>query len=67
VPAAWLVEQAGYRKGYSRDGVGLSTRHALALVNRGGTAAQLLAFAEAIERAVFEKFGVKLEREAVVV
>jgi UDP-N-acetylmuramate dehydrogenase len=67
VPAAWLVEQAGYRKGYSRDGVGLSTRHALALVNRGGTTTQLLAFAEAIERAVFEKFGVKLEREAVVV
>jgi UDP-N-acetylmuramate dehydrogenase len=67
VPAAWLVEQAGYRKGYSRDGVGLSTRHALALVNRGGTTTQLLAFAQAIERAVFEKFGVKLEREAVVV
>jgi UDP-N-acetylmuramate dehydrogenase len=67
VPAAWLVEQAGFRKGYTSDGVGLSTRHALALVNRGGTTAQLLAFAEAIERAVFEKFGVKLEREAVVV
>ncbi len=67
VPAAWLVEQAGYRKGYTREGVGLSTNHALALVNRGGTTAQLLALAEEIERAVFEKFGVRLEREAVVV
>lgn len=67
VPAAWLVENAGFRKGYTRDGVGLSTRHALALVNRGGTTAQLLAFAEEIERTVLEKFGVKLEREAVVV
>jgi len=67
VPAAWLVENAGFRKGYTRDGVGVSTRHALALVNRGGTTAQLLAFAEEIERTVFEKFGVKLEREAVVV
>jgi len=67
VPAAWLVEQAGYRKGYTHEGVGISTHHALALVNRGGTTAQLLALAEDIERAVFEKFGVRLEREAVVV
>ena len=67
VPAAWLVEQAGYRKGYERNGVGVSTRHALALVNRGGTTAELLAFAEEIEQAVLAKFGVRLEREAVVV
>ena len=67
VPAAWLVEQAGFPKGYVTDGVGVSTRHALALVNRGGTTAQLLDLAKQIERAVFEKFGVRLEREAVVV
>ena len=67
VPAAWLVEQAGYRKGYVRNGVGVSTRHALALVNRGGTTAALLALAEEIERAVLTKFGVRLEREAVVI
>lgn len=65
VPAAWLVEQAGFRKGETRGGVGISTRHALALVNRGGTTTELLAFAEEIERAVFNKFGVRLEREAV--
>ena len=67
VPAAWLIEHAGFRKGYRRGGVGISTRHALALVNHGGTTAELLALAEAIERAVYERFGVRLEREPVVV
>lgn len=67
VPAAWLLEQAGFRKGLHRNGVGLSTRHALALVNRGGTTAELLALAEEIERTVLARFGVKLEREAVAV
>ncbi|MBI2403437.1 MAG: UDP-N-acetylenolpyruvoylglucosamine reductase, partial [Gemmatimonadetes bacterium] len=47
--------------------VGISSRHALALVNLGGTTAQLLALAGEIERAVREKFGVRLEREPVVV
>jgi UDP-N-acetylmuramate dehydrogenase len=67
VPAAWFLEQSGFKKGLQRNGVGLSTRHALALVNRGGTTADLLALAEEIERAVHEQFGVQLEREAVVV
>jgi UDP-N-acetylmuramate dehydrogenase len=67
VPAAWLVEQAGFKKGFQREGVGISRRHALALVNRGGTAAALLALAREIERAVRERFGVELEREPVVV
>jgi UDP-N-acetylmuramate dehydrogenase len=67
VPAAWLMEQAGYRKGYERHGAGLSTRHALALVNRGGRTADLLALAEEIERVVLERFGVTLEREAVII
>jgi len=67
VPAAWLVEQAGFRKGHRQDGVGISSRHALALVNLGGTTAQLLALAEEIERAVLERFGIRLEREPVVV
>ena len=67
VPAAWLIEHAGFGRGYRRGGVGISTRHALALVNHGGTTAELLALAEAIERAVYERFGVRLEREPVVV
>lgn len=67
IPAAWLVEQAGFRKGHRQGGVGISARHALALVNHDGTTAQLLALADAIERAVRERFGVRLEREPVVV
>jgi UDP-N-acetylmuramate dehydrogenase len=67
LPAAWLLEQAGFRKGLQRDGVGLSSRHALALVNRGGTTADLLALAQEIEGAVLARFGVTLEREAVIV
>jgi len=67
VPAAWLIEHAGFAKGYRSGGVGISTRHALALVNHGGTTAELLALAQSIERAVYERFGVRLEREPVVV
>jgi UDP-N-acetylmuramate dehydrogenase len=67
VPAAWLVEQAGFKRGHREDGVGISRRHALALVNLGGTTSELLALAGKIERAVKQKFGVALEREPVVV
>ncbi len=67
IPAAWLVEQAGFEKGYRRAGAGVSPRHALALVNYGGTAEELLALAEEIQAAVKDKFGLQLEREPVVV
>lgn len=67
VSAAWLVEQAGFGKGHRHGGVGISTRHALALVNNGGTAAELLELAEAIQSTVHERFGIRLEREPVVV
>ncbi len=67
VPAAWLVERAGFAKGYRRGGVGISSNHALALVNHGGTTAELLALAESIERVVYDRFGIRLEREPVVV
>ncbi|MEM9456777.1 MAG: UDP-N-acetylmuramate dehydrogenase [Myxococcota bacterium] len=68
IPAAWLIEAAGFRKG-QRDGpVGLSTRHALAVVHHGGgTTAQLVAFAQKIQRAVRERFGVELRPEPVFV
>jgi UDP-N-acetylmuramate dehydrogenase len=65
VPAAWLVEQAGFPKGTRRGGVGVSANHALALVNFGGTTRELLALASGIEQAVLERFGVRLEREPV--
>ena len=67
VPAAWLVERAGFPKGYRRGGAGISTRHALALVNLGGTSAELLALARAVADGVDEKFGIRLEYEPEVV
>ena len=67
VPAAWLVERAGFARGLRRGGVGVSENHALALVNWDGTARELLALAEEIRGGVADKFGVQLEREPVVV
>lgn len=66
VPAAWLVEHAGFVKGQRSGGVGISSRHALALVNHDGTARELLAFADTIRQAVYDRFGVWLEQEPVV-
>ena len=64
--AAWLVEQAGFSKGYGDGRAGISTRHTLALVNRGGaSASEVLALSEEIAARVKEKFGVGLEREPV--
>jgi UDP-N-acetylmuramate dehydrogenase len=64
--AAWLVEQAGFSKGYGNGRAGISTRHTLALVNRGGASAtEVLALSEQIVARVEEKFGVRLEREPV--
>ena len=66
IPAAWLIEQVGFTKGYTRGAVGVSTRHTLALVNRGGaTAAEILVLAEEIRAAVASRFGVTLEIEPV--
>jgi UDP-N-acetylmuramate dehydrogenase len=67
IPAAWLVEQAGFVRGMVRGGVGISEKHALALVNRTGTAAELLAFAREIQNGVFRMFGVLLEMEPAVI
>jgi UDP-N-acetylmuramate dehydrogenase len=64
IPAAWLIEQAGFRKGYTLGAAGISSRHTLALVNRGGaTAAEILALAGKIQAAVEERFGIRLEME----
>jgi len=67
VPAAWLVERAGFSKGFRRGGAGISSRHALALVNYGGTAAELLALAEEVREGVHDKFGIRLEHEPEIV
>jgi UDP-N-acetylmuramate dehydrogenase len=66
--AAWLIEQAGYGKGYGNDRVSLSTKHTLALTNRGsGTTHDLLALARELRDGVREKFGITLDNEPVLV
>jgi UDP-N-acetylmuramate dehydrogenase len=68
VSAAWLIEQAGFGKGAFDGPVGISRKHTLALVNRGGgTAADLRAVARAVRDGVRERFGVELVPEPVVV
>jgi UDP-N-acetylmuramate dehydrogenase len=64
--AAWLVEHAGFAKGYARGAVGISTRHALAIVNRGGaTAAEVIALKHEIQTRVRAEFGIQLQPEPV--
>ena len=66
--AAWLIEQAGFVRGYGHGPVGLSTKHTLALVNRGGaTTVELIAFAAHIRDGVRALFGVTLEVEPALV
>jgi UDP-N-acetylmuramate dehydrogenase len=68
IPAAWLIEQAGFAKGYTMGNAGISSRHTLALINCGGaTAAEVLALADKIAAAVEARFGIRLEREPVLV
>ena len=68
VPAAWLIERAGFHKGYNRGAVGISSKHTLALVNRGGaTAREVIGLMKEIQGRVMEKFGVPLTPEPVFV
>ncbi len=68
VPAAWLIEQAGFAKGYARGAAGISSRHTLALINRGGAkAGEILDLAARISQAVEKHFGIRLEMEPVLV
>lgn len=68
VSAAWLVEKSGFTRGYNAGHVGISHKHALAIVNRGGaTAAEVLKLKDEIQQQVFETWGVRLEPEPVMV
>jgi UDP-N-acetylmuramate dehydrogenase len=68
VPAAWLVEQSGFPKGTTRGRVGISQKHALAIVNRGGaTAAEIVNLKSEIQDAVKTEFGIPLQPEPVFV
>jgi UDP-N-acetylmuramate dehydrogenase len=66
LPAAWLIEKAGFRKGYALGHAGISSKHTLALVNRGGaTAAAMLLLADKIRDTVEGRFGIQLQMEPV--
>jgi UDP-N-acetylmuramate dehydrogenase len=80
VPAAWLIEQAGFAKGYALGAAAISSRHTLALINLGNrnglgdrngqggaSSADVLALARRITAAVEDRFGVRLEMEPVMV
>ncbi|WP_454788352.1 UDP-N-acetylmuramate dehydrogenase [Mycolicibacterium lutetiense] len=68
--AGWLVEHAGFGKGYPGDGapVRLSTKHALALTNRGeANTADVIALARAVQAGVLDRFGVMLHPEPILI
>jgi UDP-N-acetylmuramate dehydrogenase len=68
VPAAWLIERAGFHKGYGRGPVGISSKHTLAIINRGAaTAREVIGLMKEIQERVAEKFGVPLTPEPVLV
>jgi UDP-N-acetylmuramate dehydrogenase len=68
VSAAWLAENSGFHKGYVRGRAGISSKHALAIVNLGGaTAAEIVGLKDEIQAGVEQAWGVGLEPEPVFV
>ncbi|MBK8148977.1 MAG: UDP-N-acetylmuramate dehydrogenase [Acidobacteria bacterium] len=66
IPAAWLIENSGFKKGYTKGRAGISTRHSLALTNRGNaTAEEILALKTEVADAVRERFRIELTPEPV--
>jgi UDP-N-acetylmuramate dehydrogenase len=66
LPAAWLLEQAGFHKGFSLGNAGISSRHTLALINRANaTSADIAALRDTIQREVQRRFHIQLEQEPV--
>jgi UDP-N-acetylmuramate dehydrogenase len=68
ISAAWLVENSGFKKGYVKGRAAISSKHALAIVNRGGaSAADIIALRDEIQARVEETWGIRLEPEPVFV
>ena len=66
--AAWLIERAGIGRGYVHGNVGTSTKHALAIINRGsGAAREVVELKELIQSRVLDAFGITLTPEPVFV
>jgi UDP-N-acetylmuramate dehydrogenase len=68
ISAAWLVENSGFKKGYVKGRAAISSKHALAIVNRGGaTADEILALKDEIQTRVEQMWGIRLVPEPVFV
>jgi UDP-N-acetylmuramate dehydrogenase len=68
IPAAWLIEQSGFKKGYRLGNSGISTKHTLAIINCGGaTASDVIALKDIIQAGVERTFGILLQPEPVFV
>ncbi len=66
--AAWLIERAGFARGYRHGNVGTSTKHALAIINRGGgTAREVIELKDLIQSRVMDAFGIALAPEPIFV
>lgn len=64
--AAWLIERAGFHRGFRMGRTGISTKHTLALVNLGGaSASEIVALRDAVMHAVEQRFAIRLEQEPV--
>ncbi len=64
--AAWLIERAGFHKGFRMGQAGISSKHTLALVNLGGAlAAEIVALRDAVMHGVEQRFAIRLEQEPV--
>jgi len=68
LPAAWLIENAGFHKGYILEDAGISSKHTLALINRGlDTSEQIVKLKDKIQDEVESRFGIRLEPEPIFV
>ena len=68
IPAAWLIEQSGFHKGFRLGNAGISTKHSLALVNLGGaSSAEMISLKDKIQHSVVQKFDILLQPEPVFV
>ncbi len=66
--AAWLIERSGFSRGYGHGPAGISTKHTLALTNRGGAHSEdLLALAREVRDGVRDRFGIELVNEPTLV
>ena len=68
IPAAWLIENAGFSKGYVHGRAGISSNHTLAIINRGGaTASEIVELKDLIQQTVLDRFDIELQPEPIFV